>query len=408
MRHKKFLLCVSNFLLCFLIINKNININCYCDSLSQLRQKANKIKQNSSETSKLINQAKEQKNNTKQEINNLDLELIKAKNELDQTINKLEYTKKKLAQNEKDLEQAKLERQNQYDSYKQRLKFIYENGKMAYIKIIFKANSCHDFLKRVEYVNYIIKYDCELLNKLKATEDLISNKVQAIKTEQNQIKNLLAQKEKYKSNLESKLRSKEEFINQINSDIEKYEQKLKDLEKSSNEIANLIKKSELELARAREQQEKAKLARQKKQTKNKSNIDFNYTGGKLGWPVPGRTLISSGYGSRTSPIKGKSEFHTGLDIPAPMGTPIHAAEDGIVINSGSIRGYGYTIIINHGNGLCTLYGHNSSLIAKVGQTVKRGDVIALAGSTGYSTGPHCHFEVRLNGKHTNPSNYLNK
>ena len=297
---------------------------------------------------------------------------------------------------------------------------------MVYVKLIFKANSFHDFLKRVEYINYIIKYDGELLNKLKATESLISKKVQDIKLEQEQIKNLLAQKQKYKSNLESKLRSKEDFVNKINSDITQYEQQLKVLEESSNNITNLIKKAELELARAREQElarqkakqqaeQRAKQQEQKKsktktQTKNKisynSNNNFNYTGGKLGWPVPGRTLISSGYGSRTSPIKGKGEFHTGLDIPAPMGTPIRAAESGVVINSGSIRGYGYTIIINHGNGLCTLYGHNSKLIAKLGQTVKRGDIIALAGSTGYSTGPHCHFEVRLNGKHTNPLPYL--
>ena len=184
--------------------------------------------------------------------------------------------------------------------------------------------------------------------------------------------------------------------------MEQYEQKLKTLDSADREITNLIKK-------AQKEQEEASRARQNRNQKNNNqSTKFNYTGGKLGWPVPGRSTISSGYGSRTSPIKGKGEFHTGLDIPAPTGTKIYAAESGKVINSGSINGYGYTVIIDHGNGLSTLYGHNSQLKVKVGQKVKRGDVIALAGSTGWSTGPHCHFEVRINGKHTNPWSYLGK
>ncbi|MDD3570484.1 MAG: M23 family metallopeptidase [Lachnospiraceae bacterium] len=100
------------------------------------------------------------------------------------------------------------------------------------------------------------------------------------------------------------------------------------------------------------------------------------------------------------------EFHTGYDIPAPYGSNIVAAEAGTVITASYVRGYGYTVIINHGNGLTTLYGHNSSLVVSVGQTVTRGQVIAKAGSTGNSTGNHCHFEVRVNGSHVSPKGYL--
>ncbi|MBQ7241903.1 MAG: M23 family metallopeptidase, partial [Firmicutes bacterium] len=101
-----------------------------------------------------------------------------------------------------------------------------------------------------------------------------------------------------------------------------------------------------------------------------------------------------------------SEFHTGLDIPAPRGTNIVAAADGKVITAGYVRGYGNTIMISHGNGLVTLYGHNSSLAVSVGDWVSAGSVVAYCGSTGNSTGNHCHFEVRVNGSHTNPWNYL--
>lgn len=364
------------------------NVNCFGESLSQLKQKANKIKKSSTQTNQLINKVKEQKNTMQQEINNLDLELVKASASLISTSNKLEQSQKKLSESENELMQAKRKREKQYVSYKQRICYIYENGKNAYIHIMFKAHSFHDFLKRTEYVNYIIKYDSELLNELRESEKLISKKIEDIKSEQAQIKNLIAEEKKHKENLEVKVKQKETLMTKVNSDLEKYQQQLKDLENSSNDIEKLIKQAQL-----------TALA-----NKNKSN--FNYNGGKLGWPVPGKTKISSSYGNRISPISGRGEFHTGLDIPAPIGTKVYAAEDGIVINSGTINGYGYTIIISHGAGLSTLYAHNSRLIAKVGQSVKRGDVIALAGSTGYSTGSHCHFEVRVNGKHTNPWNYL--
>lgn len=362
-----------------------VNINCYGKTLSQLQQEANSIKKSSDQTNKLINQTKNQKKTMQEEINNLDSELIKASSSLINTSNKLEETKKKLSESETELTNAKEKKEKQYESYKKRVRFIYENGKMAYIHIMFKAHSFHDFLKRTDYINYIIKYDSELLTKLKETEELIAKKIEDIKVEQTEITNLIEQEKKHKKELETKVQEKENLMVKMNSDLEKYQQQLKDLEASSNNIEKLI---------------------QQAQANNKTK--FNYSGGKLEWPVPGRTTISSGYGRRTSPISGRGEFHTGLDIPAPTGTKIYAAESGIVINAGTINGYGYTVIIDHGNGLSTLYAHNSRLNVKVGQTVKRGDLIAFAGSTGYSTGSHCHFEVRRNGKHTNPWSYLGK
>ena len=391
---KKFLVYMLSLFFCF----EFENINCYAKkSLNELRREANKIKQNSSETKKLIKKSRDEKNSLQREINNLDEELLAASRKLIANNNKLASVRKKLEENKKELEEAKIKLKNQYAAYKKRIRFIYENGKFAYLKIILQADNFHDFLKRAEYVNYIIKYDAGLLDKLKENELFIEKKIKDIEIEEAQIKNFIEKEKKYKANLEIKVKAKEDFINKINSNLEQYEQKLKTLDAADKEITSLIKKA---------QKEQEEAARSKK-NKNQST-KFNYTGGKLGWPVPGRSTISSGYGSRTSPIKGKGEFHTGLDIPAPTGTKIYAAESGRVINSGSINGYGYTVIIDHGNGLSTLYGHNSKLKVKVGQKVNRGDVIALAGSTGWSTGPHCHFEVRINGKHTNPWSYLGK
>lgn len=143
--------------------------------------------------------------------------------------------------------------------------------------------------------------------------------------------------------------------------------------------------------------------------------DYNYvvgeifpseTNGELAWPVPGNTRISSYFVERVHPIFGYKHKHTGIDIPAPIGNPVIAANDGIVVESRLMGGYGNAIKIDHGDGVVTLYGHNSKLIAKKGEKVKRGQVIAQIGSTGNSTGPHCHFEVRVNGTYVNPLSWV--
>ena len=121
------------------------------------------------------------------------------------------------------------------------------------------------------------------------------------------------------------------------------------------------------------------------------------------WPVPGYFTVTSGYGNRRHPFSGRQEFHTGIDIGARSGANVVAAESGMVTMSGWHGGYGQTIVIDHGNGLSTLYAHNSALLAREGQWVNRGDVIARVGSTGISTGPHLHFEIRQNGRHFNPA-----
>ncbi|WP_294586795.1 oligosaccharide flippase family protein, partial [uncultured Ruminococcus sp.] len=134
----------------------------------------------------------------------------------------------------------------------------------------------------------------------------------------------------------------------------------------------------------------------------RDGIDTQYIGGELAWPVPGYTRISSKYGMRTHPITGVYKLHTGVDISAPLGANFIAANDGIVTKAGYNSAYGNMVIIDHGGGVSTLYAHGSEILVQVGQVVKRGESILKVGSTGYSTGPHAHFEVRLNGVVTDP------
>ncbi|MDD2494331.1 MAG: M23 family metallopeptidase, partial [Tissierellia bacterium] len=131
-----------------------------------------------------------------------------------------------------------------------------------------------------------------------------------------------------------------------------------------------------------------------------------YAGGEMAWPVPGNYRITSYFGGRPDPITGVWSTHRGIDIGASYGSAIVAANDGVVIFTGSHWSYGNYIIIDHGGGISTLYAHNTSLLVRNGDEVSRGEQIATAGSTGYSTGPHCHFEVRINGTITDPLKYV--
>ena len=135
-------------------------------------------------------------------------------------------------------------------------------------------------------------------------------------------------------------------------------------------------------------------------------IDTKYIGGELEWPVPGYTRITSKYEMRVHPITGQYKLHTGVDIAAPIGSDFIAVNDGIVIKAEMNAAYGNMVIIDHGGGISTLYAHGSEILVQVGQTVKRKDAVLKVGSTGYSTGPHAHFEVRINGITTDPLPYI--
>jgi murein DD-endopeptidase MepM/ murein hydrolase activator NlpD len=135
-------------------------------------------------------------------------------------------------------------------------------------------------------------------------------------------------------------------------------------------------------------------------------MERDYVGGELAWPAPGYYRITSEFGMRFHPVLKYNKLHTGIDIGVPSGSKIVAANDGVVIIAKYNVAYGYYIVIDHGGGISTLYAHNKKLLVSVGQTVKKGQVISYSGSTGYSTGPHLHFEYRINGEYQNPLDYL--
>ena len=324
-------------------------------------------------------------NDIKKEIYDLDMRLSEAQIDIDNTEKEILDVLMEIDDAREKLEEAEEKRQSLNERASDRLRFIYENGELDPLEIAGECGSISDYARYRQYAEDIMKYDAELLEELKANEECLREELERIE-ERSEAKTAL---EKFKTEKEFEMavmyEEKNRLLEEYRQDAKRAEKELAELEEAADKVYDIIVNIE----------------------KNKEFVD-TYTGGELEWPVEGRYYVSSGYVGRISPVGNGYEFHTGIDIPAPEGYEIRAAEDGTVINAGWINGYGNTVIIDHGGGISTLYAHNSSVEVENGQSVHRGDVIALCGSTGYATGSHCHFEVRVNGEHTDPWEYLKR
>ena len=316
------------------------------------------------------------------------------------------------------LAEAQVSEDNQYEAMKKRIQYLYEEGDVAYIDALMSSASFEDSLNKSEYVDQLSTYDQKQLNKLVKTKNDIAEYQQTLKDD-------LADVEKVKADLETKQADLDDVISQKNAEINKYSD---DVEMQKALAAEYAKQeSELddklaELARQEQQrleeERKQREAEQQQQDNNggsdNSGSDSDNSGSNNGgsttgsgqfiWPVSGP--ITDYFGPRESPTAGASSNHMGIDIGCSYGVPIAAADAGVVTVAEWGESGGNYVMIDHGNGFVTMYLHNSSLAVSVGDVVSQGQTIAYAGSTGYSTGTHCHFSVFLNGSYVNPLDYL--
>lgn len=360
------------------------------DKKNQLSSATQHIKDKETE----VAEKQKEKMAVQEEVKQVDLEIVKIQSNIKDLDEQLEEKKIQISDNEEKLEEANTQKDEQYDATKARMVQMYKNQKVGYMQVIFSANSLWDAMNRMEYVRRISQKDNSILDEYQAQIEEIETQKQEIETEKNELD--LLQKAALAKNEElGRVRAKKEAaMDQLAEEEGKLRSDIEDLKEVSENLKDEIN----ELTKKLEAQQNSS---------GGSRVPTQYGGGTFMWPVPGYYRLSSEYIDRTSPISGKAEFHSGLDIPASYGEDVVAAADGVVITSGWVNGYGNTIMISHGSGIVTLYGHNSSLTVSNGQSVKKGQVVAKIGSTGWSTGNHCHFEVRINGDHTNPWPYLN-
>lgn len=294
---------------------------------------------------------------------------------------KADALQKDIDKNTEELDKKKAEMEGRMQIYRARLRDIYENGQINYLDVLLGAKDFGDFASRMYLLQKIIQGDLDLV-------DVVQKEAAEIQKRQDQLDSQMKEIQKDRADLDKK-----------KDDAEKMKEQRAQLLYKAEEDK---RRSEAEYDRMLAISENIKSMLQSMEAA--SSMPSGGGNGSFVWPCSGP--ITSYYGWRVHPIFGTRKYHSGMDIAVDTGTPIHAAAAGVVIYSGWMGGYGYAIMIDHGGGLVTIYGHNSRLAAGEGQRVTQGQVVAYAGSTGYSTGPHCHFEVRLHGEVTEPLNYL--
>lgn len=283
-----------------------------------------------------------------------------------------------------------------------RVRAIYMHGQLNYLEVILGANSFSDFANRVELLKRIIRSDYNLILEIQKQKAAIEAKKAQLEEDKRQLDALAAEAEKTQKEIAAKKAEQQKVLDAAKSNKAAAAQMEQDLNAQLASVRNLIQQR---LAAAEAARQAAQQAAESDDGGGGGSDDNYVQGtGAMSWPCSGP--ITSPFGYRTHPIFGTTIFHAGIDIGVDYGTPIHAADSGVVVYSGWISGYGNAVIIDHGGGVSTLYGHNQSLAVSEGQSVSKGSVIAYAGSTGNSTGPHCHFEVDVNGSPVNPMGYL--
>ncbi len=299
--------------------------------------------------------------------------------------------------NERQLAEAQKRLEGRESVFYKRVRDIYINGRLSYLDVVIGSKDFSDFANRLEVLKRIIDSDITLINEIKKERSEIEAHKQNLEADRAKLVELEKAALAKQAEIEQKKAERNVVLQKAQNDRATAMQAIEELNASSAQVSAMLKERQAARAAA------AAAAAQSSGGQGASDNWVQGTG-QLGWPVSGE--ITSPYGYRVHPIWGTTIYHSGIDIGVDEGTPVHAADGGVVVWSGWMGGYGYAVVIDHGNGLSTLYGHNSELAVDEGQSVAKGQVISYAGSTGNSTGPHVHFEVRANGDPVDPMGFL--
>ena len=359
------------------------------NQLSNIQQQMTNEANKKSEAEKTIGTVYEQLHAIQRDLDTATAELKQVQAEriqLDKDITKTEA----------ELKAAQARLQSREKVFYKRVRDIYINGRLSYLDVVVGSKDFSDFANRMEMLKRILQSDMDLINTIKTEREEIASKKAKLEEDRAKVLELEKVAQEKQNLINQKKAERQAVLERAMNDRDTADRAYNELMASSASITAMLQQRAAERAAA--------AAAAASQGGGGGGATWVQGTGQLAAPVV--APITSDFGWRIHPIYGTRRLHAGTDFGVDEGTPVHAADGGVVVEAGWVSGYGYTVIIDHGNGMSTLYAHNSDVAVSPGQTVSKGQVVSYSGNTGGSTGPHLHFEVRINGEPTDPMGYL--
>lgn len=354
----------------------------YAENITGLQEQSNELAQQLNETNNRLQAVHEEISKNMQELQELDSQIAVSQQEISNINIQISDLINQISENEKKLYEVQKEYDNIQELLDDRLIAMYKAPKLQNLDILLNSKSITEFIGNYYAVKQLNEYDAKLLETVKQQKSDIETTKKILEEKKKQV-DIDKQTQQKKSQVLSNTKTmREYYISKLTKEELELQSQIEQYNSQVSEIEAEIKLLAL------------------------NSISEDYIGGTMIWPIPGYTKITSKYGMRVHPITGTYKLHTGMDVGAPTGASFVAAANGIVIKATYNSAYGNMVIIDHGGGVQTLYAHGSEIIAQVGQIVSKGTEVLKVGSTGYSTGPHAHFEIRINGQTVNPQEYL--
>ena len=363
-----------------IVIISIFTVSAGASKIDELKDSLEETKQQRESILNQLNKEKQERNSVADEIDKLDSEIRSINFEIEQLSSNIDSLNNNIEECEKNISEQENKINLKTELLEKRVRVMYKKGgSLGYVEVLFDAEDLSDFLTRLDMIQKIVDNDVDLLSGLEEENNELNELRAELESEKGQLASALSDVENKKNEIVIVSRSKEDYMRSLEYNIEELKAQEEKMLADSNRLEDEIHKAQLEI---------------------------EYAGGVMAWPSPGYYRVTSPYGMRLHPIYGYSKMHTGVDIGVAMNQNIVAVNDGVVQYAGWYGAYGNIVIIDHGGGISSLYAHNTSVLVSKGQNVSKGQVVSKSGTTGLSTGPHLHFEVRLNGVHTNPMEYI--
>lgn len=365
-----------------LIITCSLCICAHAQDLTELQEQSSQLTQAIDESNNRLQAVQDELSTNMQELQELDSQIAQSQNELNNINTDINDLMKQITENEEKLNKTQAEFDKIQDLLDARIIKMYETPKFEFLQVILASKSATEFLSTYYAMKELAEYDKELLDTVRKQKEEIETTKKILAEKKRQVVASKQTQQKKAQVLANTKTMRQYYISKLSTEEQELQAKIDDYNNQVETIEAEIKLMAL------------------------NSVSADYIGGALTWPIPGYNTITSEFGMRVHPITGAYKLHTGTDIGAPMGADFVAMGKGVVTKASMTPAYGNMVIIDHGGGVQTLYAHGSEILVQVGQEVEAGTPVLKVGSTGYSTGPHAHFEIRINGQPVNPMDYL--